>query len=294
MKICAVLGFTEYLQQAERLASALNVQLLEVCLHQFPDGESLLRLPINLPEHIVICRSLNQPNDKLIELLLCAKTAREQGVKRLTLVAPYLCYMRQDIANQPGEAVSQRIIGQMLAELFDDVITVDPHLHRISRLSQAIPIDNAISLTATDEIGHFLQQQFEHAVLLGPDSESEQWVSAIAKKIGFEYSVAEKIRLGDTQVTMTLAGSDFQNKTVVIIDDMASTGRTLAKATSLLLEAGAGQVYAAITHPLFCADAEAHIIQSGVQHIWSTDSISHPSACIYLDKLLAQAVKDIL
>ncbi len=225
---------------------------------------------------------------------MCAKTAREQGVKRVTLVAPYLCYMRQDIANQPGEAVSQRIIGQMLAELFDDVLTVDPHLHRISRLEQAIPITNAISLTATHEIGDFLQQHFDHAVLLGPDSESEQWVAAIAEKIGFEYSVAEKVRKGDTQVTMRLAEFDFQNKPVIIIDDMASTGRTLAKATSLLLAAGAQQVYAVITHPLFCDDAEAHIMQAGVQQLWSTDSISHTSACIHLDKLLAQAIKGIL
>ena len=289
-----ILGFPEYLPQAQRLASALNAQLQEVYVHQFPDGESLLRLPESLPEHVLICRSLNQPNDKLIELLLCAKTARQLGAKQLTLVAPYLCYMRQDIANQPGEAVSQQIIGQMLAELFDNVITVDPHLHRISRLNQAIPIENALSLTATDEIGRFLQQKFDHAVLLGPDSESEQWVAAIAKKIGFDYAVAEKKRLGDTQVQMTLADYDYQNKVVVIIDDMASTGRTLAKATGLLLAAGAGQVYAAITHPLFCADAEAHIMQAGVQDIWSTDSISHPSACIYLDKLLAQAVKSIL
>ncbi|MEO1886992.1 MAG: ribose-phosphate diphosphokinase, partial [Methyloprofundus sp.] len=275
-----VLGFPEYLPQAQRLAAALNVQLQEVFLHQFPDGESLLRLPVDLPEHIVICRSLNQPNDKLIELLLCAKTAREQGVKRLTLVAPYLCYMRQDIANQPGEAVSQRIIGKILADIFDDVITVDPHLHRISRLNQAIPIDNAISLTATEEIARFLQQKFSHAVLLGPDSESEQWVAAIAKEIGFDYSVAEKIRLGDTEVEMTLANHDFQHKTVVIIDDMASTGRTLARATTLLHAAGAGEVYAAITHPLFCGDAEAYILQSGVKEIWSTDSITHASASI--------------
>ena len=294
MKICAVLGFPDYLPQAQRLATALNVQLQEVYRHQFPDGESLLRLPIDLPEHIVICRSLNQPNDKLIELLFCAKTARQQGVKRITLVAPYLCYMRQDIANQPGEAVSQQIIGQMLAELFDDVITVDPHLHRISKLNQAIPIVNAISLTATHEIGEFLQQHFKHAVLLGPDSESEQWVAAIAAKIGFDYSVAEKVRQGDTQVTMVLADYDYENKAVVIIDDMASTGRTLAKATRLLLAAGAAEVYAVITHPLFCGDAEAHIMQSGVQEIWSTDSIEHSSACISLDKLLAQAVKNIL
>ena len=289
-----VLAFPDYLQQAQRLALALGCQLQPVYLHQFPDGESLVRLPTNLPEHVIICRSLNQPNDKLIELLLCVKTARQQGVKRLTLVAPYLCYMRQDIANRPGEAVSQVIVGQMLAELFDDVISVDPHLHRISTLSQAIPIENAVSLSATNEICLFLQQQFDDAVLLGPDSESEQWVAAIAEKIGFDYSVAKKVRQGDTLVSMSLAEFDFHSKPVVIIDDMASTGRTLAKATKLLFAAGAQQVSAIITHPLFCGDAEAHIMQAGVQKIWSTDSISHTSACIYLDKLLAQAIRKIL
>ena len=288
-----ILAFPDYLPQAKRLALALDVQLQEVFLHHFPDGESLLRLPTSLPEHVIICRSLNQPNDKLIELLLCEKTARKMGAKRVTLVAPYLCYMRQDIANQPGEAISQQIVGQMLADSFDDVITVDPHLHRISTLNQAIPIKNAISLTATDEIGCFIAQKFDQGVLLGPDAESEQWVSAIAKKIDFEYSVAKKIRQGDKQVIITLPEFNFKNKTVVIIDDMASTGRTLVKATQLLINAGAEQVYAVITHPLFCGDAEATILQSGVKQIWSTDSISHSSALIHLDKLLARGINKI-
>ena len=288
-----ILAFDEYLLQAQRLAIALDVKVEKVYLHHFPDGESLLRLPFRLPEHVIICRSLNQPNDKLIELILCAKTARQLGAKRITLVAPYLCYMRQDIANQPGEAVSQQIIGQMLADLFDDVITVDSHLHRISKLKQAIPIKNAISLTAAEEIGSFVKQQLDYAVLLGPDAESQQWVKAIAKKIGFDYSVAEKIRQGDKQVVITLPDYDFNNKPVVIIDDMASTGRTIAIATGLLLEAGAKQVYVAVTHPLFCGNAEAHIMQAGVKRIWSTDSISHSSSCINLDQLLARAITDI-
>jgi len=288
-----ILAFSDYMPQAQRLASALGVQVQAVFLHHFPDGESLLRLPTIIPEHVIICRSLNQPNNKLIELLLCVKTARQSGAKRVTLVAPYLCYMRQDIANQPGEAVSQRIIGKMLAELFDDVITVDPHLHRILALNQAIPIVNAISLTAADEIARFLKQQLDDAVLLGPDGESKQWVAAIAEKIGCDYSVARKIRQGDMQGNITLPDYDFQHKSVVIVDDVASTGRTVSKAASLLLSAGAKRVDVAITHPLFCNDAEIHIRQAGVTKIWSTDSISHATACIYLDKLLAQALKRI-
>jgi ribose-phosphate pyrophosphokinase len=288
-----ILAFPDYLSQAQRLAARLEVPLAEVTLHHFPDGESLIRLPPSLPEHVIVCRSLNQPNDKLIELLLCATTARELGAKRLTLVTPYLSYMRQDIANQPGEAVSQRIVGKLLADLFEDVLTVDPHLHRISSLTQAIPIKNAISLTAADQIGIFLKQQFKHALLLGPDSESEQWVKAIAGNIGFDYAIADKNRLGDKQVEMSLPDRDFGNQSVVIIDDIASTGRTLAKAAGLLQARGCQDIYAVVTHALFCDDAYAHILDAGVKTIWSTDSIDHPTSCIKLDALLADAIKAI-
>jgi ribose-phosphate pyrophosphokinase len=286
-----ILAFPDYSDQCQRIAKLLDIPLAEIVLHHFPDSESYLRLPPSLPEHVIVCRSLNQPNDKLIELLLCAKTARELGAKRLTLVVPYLGYMRQDIANQPGEAVSQRIIGSLLAGLFDDVITVDPHLHRISSLDQAIPIKNAISLTAADDIGCFLKQTLQNALLLGPDSESEQWLARVADVTGFDYCVAHKERRSDTQVEITLPTRQYANQPVIIVDDMASTGRTIGKAASLLQAEGCLDIYAVVTHPLFCGDAETHIRKFGVKAIWSTDSISHPTACIRLDKLLAKAIQ---
>jgi len=288
-----ILTFSEYQAQSERLAAILDRDCHIIECHHFPDGESLVRLPTDLAEHVVICRSLNQPNDKLIELLLTAKTARALGAKRLTLVAPYLCYMRQDIANRPGEAVSQEIIGHLLAELFDDVITVDPHLHRIQRLSEAIPLKNAITLTAAVDIGDFLRQQFDSAVLLGPDAESKQWVSAIAEQTGFDYAVAHKQRLGDKKVVVTLPEYDFCSKSVVLVDDVLSTGRTLTQAATLLQKAGAGEVYAAVTHPLFCGDAEAALYQAGIKQVWSCDSVAHKTACIYLAQRLAQALLNL-
>jgi ribose-phosphate pyrophosphokinase len=75
---------------------------------------------------------------------------------------------------------------------------------------------------------------------------------------------------------------------------MASTGRTLGKAAGLLQAAGAGDIYAVVTHPLFCGDAEAHILKAGIKIIWSTDSIDHPTSCIKLDALLANAIKAII
>jgi ribose-phosphate pyrophosphokinase len=289
-----ILAFSDYLPQARRLAKRLGLPLAEVEVHHFPDGESFIALPSNLPEHLLFCRSLNQPNDKLIELLLCARTARELGAKRLTLIAPYLCYMRQDFANRPGVAVSQRHVGRLLAELFDDMITVDPHLHRIERLQQAIPLDHAISLNATVPIAEFLQQKLDSALLLGPDSESRQWTATLAEMTGFAFQVAEKVRLGDTRVTLKLPDADYRKQPVVIVDDMASTGRTLARAAELLKAKGAEAVYAVVTHALFCGDAERVIRDAGVEAIWSTDSIDHHTSYIMLDSLLSEAVKSVL
>jgi ribose-phosphate pyrophosphokinase len=289
-----VIGFPEYLPQAERLAGQLAMPLRMADVHRFPDGESLVRLPPVLPRTVIFYRSLNQPNDKLIELLLCAETAKEMGADRLILVAPYLCYMRQDIASRPGEAVSQQIIGKMLAGLFDDVITVDAHLHRIDRLDEAIPSVNAINVSAVDAIADFLISKFKHAILLGPDSESAQWVSGIADRTNFDYAIAEKVRSGDKHVSITLPDKNFKQHPVVVIDDMASTGRTLAQTISLLHKAGAKDVYAVITHALFCGDAEVHIRSAGVKAIWSTDSIQHPTSCINLDGLLSATLQSIL
>jgi ribose-phosphate pyrophosphokinase len=199
--------------------------------------------------------------------------------------------MRQDFANRPGVAVSQRHVGRLLADLFDDVITVDPHLHRIDRLQQAIPLDHAVSLNATVPIAAFLKQNFTDALLLGPDSESRQWTATLAEMTGFAFQVADKIRLGDTQVALELPAADYRSRPVVLVDDMASTGRTLAKAAELLKAQGATEIYAAVTHALFCGDAERVIRDAGVKAIWTTDSIDHPTSYIRLDSLLAEAVK---
>ena len=98
-----LLGFDDYEMQSRNLAAALEMPWELVSSHRFPDGEVKLKLPADLPERVIVCRSLDRPNEKLVELLLTARAAREQGVKQLTLVAPYLCYMRQDKAFRPGE-----------------------------------------------------------------------------------------------------------------------------------------------------------------------------------------------
>ncbi len=287
-----LLGFPDYADPARNLAAAAGLDYAEIAVHRFPDGESRIRLPAQLPGRVVICRSLYQPNDKLIELALAAATARELGAKHLTLAAPYLCYMRQDKAFHPGEAVSQRVVGKFLASHFDALITVDPHLHRVSRLGDAVPARSAVALAATDAMAAYLDGRLDNPLLIGPDAESRQWVAAIARRKRLEFYVAHKERAGDTDVRVALPEAGYQGRHVVLVDDIASTGRTLEAAGRELGKHGPASVTVMVTHALFISDALEHILGAGVDEIWSSDSIPHPTNRIKLVETMAQALRD--
>lgn len=293
-----LLYFAEEALPARRLAEACGLPAAAVESHRFPDEELRLRLPLQpgqaLPEQLVLYRSLDRPNEKLVELLLLAGEARRLGVQRLWLVAPYLAYMRQDMAFHPGEVVSQQIIGPFLAGLFDGVITVDPHLHRIASLAEAIPRGVAVSLSGAPMLAELIAEQVEQPLLLGPDAESAQWVGQAAAVHGWPHGVCTKLRSGDRQVQISLPALDLRGRNVVLLDDVASSGRTLAAAAQQALAAGAATVDVAVTHALFAGDALAVIAVAGVGRVWSTDCISHPSNAIAMAPCLAQALQPLL
>ena len=289
-----LLHFADEQGPAGRLAQACALPAAEIARHRFPDDELKLTLPAaaadSPPHTLVIYRSLDRPNDKLVELLLLARHARQLGVRRLLLVAPYLGYMRQDIAFQPGEIVSQKIIGGFLAELFDGLITVDPHLHRINRLQEAVPLAEAMALSAAPGLAELASQRRQQPLLIGPDAESAQWVENGARAQALDHAVCSKVRRGDTQVEIALPAIDVNGRAIVLLDDVASSGRTLAAAASLLLAAGAHSVDVAVTHALFAGDALEVMAAAGIGEVWSTDCIAHPSNAVPMAPLLAQAL----
>jgi ribose-phosphate pyrophosphokinase len=286
-----LLGFNDYSDQARRLAKVIGASFDKITVHHFPDRESKVTLPAQLEEEIILCRSLDYPNNKLIELFLTCTHARQHGVKKITLVAPYLCYMRQDKAFSPGEVVSQQIISRWLGDMVDKIITVDPHLHRTHDLHEIMPNTETITLSATPLMAEFLRKRPAPPLLLGPDDESEQWVRQIAEHAKLEWTLATKIRHGDHRVQINLPDFDFNNRNVVIVDDVASTGRTLANTAKQLKLAGADIVSCMITHPLFATDAEQVLANACINHIWSTDSINHPTNIIQLAELIGAAIK---
>lgn len=286
-----LLHFDDERAEARRLARAAGLTAAAIARHRFPDRELRITLPPRLPRHVALLRSLHDPNEKLVELLLVAGAARDLGARRLTLVAPYLAYMRQDRAFAPGEAVSQHHVGTLLDALFDRVITVDPHLHRVASLADVLTEAAAVTLTAAPAIGAFVARRARGALLLGPDEESAQWVEAAARAGGLDWALGHKVRHGDRRVTIALPPVDVRGRRVVVVDDMISTGRTLVQAARALARAGASRVDVAATHALFVDGAAEALAAAGVGHVWTTDTVRHATNAIRLTPLLAAALQ---
>ena len=286
-----LLAFDDETRLAAPLAAALGVPLRWIECHRFPDGETKLRLPATLPPQVALLRGLHQPNAKLADLMIAAPAARELGATTLTLVCPYLAYMRQDMAFAPGEAVSQRHVGRMLAAWFDAVVTVDPHLHRVATMDEVLPGRRGLALSAAPLLGAWAARHARRPILLGPDEEAAPWVRKAALAQGLQHGTCIKQRSGDREVRVALPEMDFTGREVVLIDDVASTGRTLAVTATALCARGAAAVDVAVTHALFVGDAIDQLQRAGVRHVWSSDSVVHASNAVSLVPMLAAALR---
>jgi ribose-phosphate pyrophosphokinase len=277
---------------ADELAANLGWDLGHVEVRQFPDGETYLRL-VNNPEDrtIAIVCTLDRPNDKLLSLLFAAATARELKASKVGLVSPYLAYMRQDRRFKPGEAVTSRQVAHLISDTFDWLVTVDPHLHRYGSLAEIYSIPTRV-IHAAPLISQWIRQNVRNPLIIGPDSESEQWVAAVAKDADAPYTVLKKTRLGDRNVKIELADLEkWSGCTPVLVDDIISSGQTMLAAIHLLTERSWAPPVCVAVHGLFRDRADELLVQAGARVITS-NSVPHATNDIDLTMLLADAVKE--
>lgn len=282
--------FEDSARIARRLARELGVSLRTVRVHRFPDGESLVRVSPGDTGPAILVRSLDDPNAKLVELLLAADALRRAGARRVTLVAPYLGYMRQDRVFRQGEPISQQVVGQLLGSAFERVLTVEAHLHRIRRLSEVFPCP-ARSLPAAPALARWCAARPGQSFLVGPDEESRSWVRSLARATQLPWIVGSKHRLGDRRVRVHLPELPARGARAILVDDIASSGATLAAAARALRAGGARRVEAAVVHALFEAGALRRLRSAGVDRVVSGDTIPHPTNRIRLAPVLAEALQ---
>ncbi|MFO1109161.1 MAG: ribose-phosphate diphosphokinase [Bradyrhizobium sp.] len=287
---CLPSGITE----AGRLANRLGWPLHEIAIHKFPDEEIRVTVGPAAPT-IVIYASLDRPNDKLIAILFAAEALRRAGARRLVLVAPYLCYMRQDAAFNPGEAISQRAVGRLLAATVERVITVDAHLHRTAEIAAVFPGIAADNLSAMPAIADVLAGIDPATVAAGPDAESRPWVSDLAARLGLEFVVGRKTRSSDRSVAIDFDDwAAIAGRPVLLVDDIVSSGGTLTSAAKTLRAAGASAIDAVVTHALFPPGMADEFARAGIRSMRSTSSVPHPTNAIPLDAVLAAALRSEL
>jgi ribose-phosphate pyrophosphokinase len=282
------------LEHAKLLGRRLDVPVHEIEVHEFPDGELRVTVAPGMPATIVYA-PLDHPNDKLLAVLLAAEALRRNGARRLVLAAPYLCYMRQDAAFRAGEAISEKVVGTLLANAVDRIVTVDAHLHRTSDIHAVFPGAEAQNLSAMPAIAEHLRVTgFDpRTVVIGPDEESRPWVTELAGRLGVTHTVARKLRRADRSVEITLTEpAAVAGRPALLVDDIVSSGGTLMTCARMLAAVGADRIDAVVTHALFPPELLNELAGAGIRSVRSTDSVPHPTNAIRLDGVLAEALRN--
>lgn len=270
------------------LSRSLDASTGAVEVRRFPDGESYVRVLDDPREKdtVVLC-TLDRPDNKLMTLLLVAAALRGLKARSVTLVAPYLAYMRQDHAFKPGEPVSARHFARLLSDSFDRLLTVDPHLHRIHSLDEAFSMPARV-VHAADAVADWVARKVPEALLIGPDAESEQWVSSVGKQAGVPWTVLEKERRGDRDVSVTVPSLErWPDRQPVLVDDIISTAHTMAAAVRQIRAVRTSGPACVATHAVFSGDAWEVLRAAGASRIVTTNTIAHPTNAIDLGPSLA-------
>jgi ribose-phosphate pyrophosphokinase len=291
-----VLTFPELQFQGLHLARLLQARQVPLGWRRFPDGESLVTIEPKLSgDDVIVLAGLRNPDTAALALRFAAETAREFGARSVGLVAPYLPYMRQDKRFHSGEAVSAPLFARFLAQSVDWLVTVDPHLHRNPSLDVLFTIPTR-NVAAAPAMADWLQANVPNAILIGPDSESAQWVSDIAARARVPFQVLTKTRDGDRAVRVSLPDPDgARGRIPVIVDDIVSSGHTMLETLRHLAALGLASATCLVTHAVFADDAYDQLIAAGAQRVVSTDTIPHQASnAIPMAPLLASACEALL
>ncbi|MGD9590939.1 MAG: ribose-phosphate diphosphokinase [Candidatus Berkiella sp.] len=263
-------------------------------VREFPDQESYVKFESNVKNReLIFIVALDKPNAKFLPLLFALQAAKDLGATSIGLVVPYLPYMRQDKQFSPGEAVTSKYFSKMLGTTIDWLITIDPHLHRYHSLSEIYPIPTTV-LHATTLISHYIQQHIANPLIIGPDSESEQWVSTISKALNAPYQILEKNRMGDSNVKITFPNlKDFKNLTPVLVDDIISTGTTMIETIKHLKELKMKAPICIGVHAIFANNAYENLLANGATSVITCNTIEHVSNAIDVSSLIEAGVVNI-
>ncbi len=282
---------------AAKVAEKLGKRLCYVESKKFPDGERYLKINGNIDDEVIIIQSTAYPQDEnILELLFLIKTVKELGAKKVKVVMPYMGYARQEKRFNPGEAVSAKIVAELIESSgADEFITFNIHEKCVLDFFN-IP---AKTLSAMPAIAEFIKDNNEKPLIVAPDKGAYPFAQEIAKILDCECTYLSKVRLGPDKVETRIVdvrcdGADetvnvdaVKDKKAVIIDDIIATGGTIVNAIKILKQYGAKSVDVCCVHPILVNGATARIYEAGANSIISTNSISSDTSRVSLADIIA-------
>ena len=274
-----------------RIAETLGADVASLTMRQFPDEESYVQLSAACAgRDVIVVATLDRPNPKVLPLLFLVDLAHELRASRVILLAPYLAYMRQDTRFKSGEAVTSRSFAKLLSGGIDALVTVDPHLHRYQALAGLYSVPAHV-IHAAPLVAEWIQAEVERPLLVGPDSESGQWVADVARRASAPYVVLEKTRRGDRDVEVSVPDVErWRDHRPVLVDDIISTARTMIETVRRLKSADLPAPICVGVHAVFAGDAYRELRAAGAERVVTSNTIAHESNQIDVSAAVAAAV----
>ncbi len=295
-----ILGGNSNPELVNEIAARLNVHPADVLLGRFPEGEVQVQLKDNIrgKDVFIIQSTCTPPNDNLMELLILIDAVRRASASRITAVLPFYGYARQDRKDRPRVPITAKLIANLITNAgANRVLTMDLHAGQIQGFFD-IPVDHLYSINVIAD--YLLKKNLRNPVVVTPDVGGIRMARAYARALKAQLAIVDKRRESATQTHVMHIIGDVKDKTVIITDDMISTGGSLVEAVTALKEAGALDIYAAIVHPILAGPAVERIEQSALKELIVTNSIPLPSekrigkiTPISVASLLAEAIHRI-
>lgn len=278
---------------AEKVSGLTKLKICKVSHKYFPDGESYFRFEENIEgKEALIVQGTHPPQERnIFQLILLAKGARELGAKKVYALVPYLCYARQDRSFLRGEVVSLSVVKDMLKSSgIEKVVTVNVHSKDYLRKEGFLKDVDAVPTLAK----HISRYALKDPLVVSPGKKGEDMSEVAARVVKGEAVAVKSTRdyvTGDVHVDVE--GLIVKGRDVIIIDDIISTGGTVARMVSKLKGMGAKRVYVACVHALMVGNAAKKISNSGADEIVATDTIPNQFSVVSVAKNVSEAVLDL-
>ncbi|WP_292460432.1 ribose-phosphate diphosphokinase [Methanothermococcus sp.] len=273
---------------AYRVSKLTNSELLRTEFKKFPDGELYIRIHGDVKNRdVFLIQTQNNQNDSIVETILMCDVLRDEGAKSINLVAPYLAYARQDKKFNDGEPISIRALAKLYSNLCDKLITINPHEVHIEAFFD-IPF---IHGNAVNKLAEYAKDKLNNPVVLSPDKGAIELAKTASEVLDCEYDYLEKTRISPTEIKIAPKNLDVKDRDILIVDDIISTGGTMAKAIAMLKEQGAKKVIASCVHPVLIGDALNKLYIGGADEVIGTDTYPSEVSKISVDTVIADLIK---